>query len=195
MTIEISGEGNEIDIDPALIDSKLTRIVVKGSGNKIKIGKCAAFGGVYLEVKNGGMIEIGEGCILSAIRIFSLAPGASIRIGRSSGFNGSSQITAHEPSTISIGSGCLIASGVCIASSDVHKIFDIETGVRTNPPADVTIGDKVWIADSATIMKGSRIGSGSIVGRDSQVRGEFPPNSLIAGIPATIRRTGVRWEH
>lgn len=194
MTIHMPGEGNSVDIDPDIANSNLSTIIIRGYGNRVRIGKCFHFSNVYIEASNGAVIDIDDDCNLGGLRIHALAPGASIHIGRGSSFNGAPQITAHEPSNITIGSGCLFAHGVSIASSDVHKIFDVETATRTNPPADIVIGDRVWVAANVSILKSSVISHDSVVGCDSQVRGQFPSNVLIAGIPAKIVRSGIRWE-
>ncbi|MHB8210556.1 MAG: acyltransferase [Acidithiobacillus sp.] len=88
----------------------------------------------------------------------------------------------------SIGTDCIIAWDVFISDSDWHNIV----GSERNDP--VFIGDDVWIAHGVSITKGSMVPKGSVVGAKSLVlRGHFPEKSLIAGIPATVRRTGVEW--
>lgn len=194
MTIHMQDEGNFIEIDDDLARSPLSSIIIRGHGNTVRIGKCFHFANVYIEAANGVTIDIGEDCNLGSLQVHALAPGAIIRIGRGSSFNGAPQITAHELSSITIGSGCLFAHGVSIATSDVHKIFDLESGNRTNPPADVIIGDRVWAAANVAIMKGAVVSRDSVIGRDAQVRGQFPENVLIAGIPGRVVRSGIRWE-
>ena len=44
--------------------------------------------------------------------------------------------------------------------SDMHSLIDIVTGSRLNPARDVTIEDKVWIGQNATLLKGSHICAG-----------------------------------
>lgn len=50
----------------------------------------------------------------------------------------------------------------------------------------VKIGSNCWIGTKVTILDGARIGNNCIVAAGAIVRGEFPDNVLIGGIPAAI---------
>jgi acetyltransferase-like isoleucine patch superfamily enzyme len=59
--------------------------------------------------------------------------------------------------------------------------------------ADVVIGDDVWLGARVIVLAGARIGDGCVVAAGAVVRGEFPPFSVLAGVPARIvdrRRPG-----
>lgn len=108
--------------------------------------------------------------------------------------NGSLWLNIAEPDTnITIGEDCLFAT-VRFRPSDSHKIIGVATGERINPPADIVIGDHVWLAEDVLVLKGVTIGSGSIVGARSMVTRDLPSNVLAAGSPAKVIREGVRWE-
>ena len=92
--------------------------------------------------------------------------------------------------SITIGENAAIAGGVVIRDSDDHSIVS-HPYQMTKP---VVIGNHVWIGENAMILKGVHIGDGSIVGAGSVVTKDVPPNSLVAGVPARVIRTGVAWE-
>jgi acetyltransferase-like isoleucine patch superfamily enzyme len=78
----------------------------------------------------------------------------------------------------------MIAPGVRMFSEN-HNFSDDTTikvqGVSWNP---ITIEDDCWIASGATLLAGVTIGRGSVVAAGAVVTKSFPPNSIIAGVPA-----------
>jgi acetyltransferase-like isoleucine patch superfamily enzyme len=132
-----------------------------------------------------GNFDIGPNCHIQ------LAHGAKLTLGGSkvqggSGITGNSRIMVED--FISIGCDCIIAWDVFISDSDWHNIFGI---ARCSP---TLIGDHVWISHGVSVLKGSVIPSGCIVGAKSLVRNAFDTeNALIAGIPARVIKDDVEW--
>jgi len=103
------------------------------------------------------------------------------------------QAALHEPRAIRLGKDCQLAADIYIAVSDTHPIVDIETGARINHGRDVSIGDHVWLGYRTVILKGSNIGSGSIIGTCGVVTGAIPENCCAVGNPARVVRENVTW--
>lgn len=60
----------------------------------------------------------------------------------------------------------------------------------TFPTAPIEIGDDVWLGANTTVLKGAKIGSGSIVAAGAVVAaGTYPPRSVLGGIPAKVIKT------
>ncbi len=152
-----------------------------GGGNTPSSLNCAE--GATLEVT--GNFEIGPGVHIE------IAKGATLKLGgrkvaTGSGITCNSRIMVEE--FVEIGADSIIAWDVFISDSDWH---DIKGTFRREP---ISIGDNVWISHGVSILKGATIPSGCIVGAKSLVaKGVFQKNSLIAGVPATVRRTEVEW--
>lgn len=75
--------------------------------------------------------------------------------------------------------------------SQEHITDDLNTLIRHQGTreAEVIVGDDVWIGARVTILSGARVGDGCIIAAGSVVRGDFPPRSVIGGVPARILKT------
>jgi acetyltransferase-like isoleucine patch superfamily enzyme len=141
----------------------------------LRVGKNVTFWRTSLAAEEKALIEIGDNCYLA-----------------------NASLVCSE--RISIGSNVLIAGGVTIADSDFHPIAPASRLADTiavsavgnrlkRPPISVKpviIEDDVWIGYNATILKGVRIGAGSIIAAGALVIEDVPPNSEVAGNPAKI---------
>ncbi len=105
----------------------------------------------------------------------------------------SAHICVQEHGTeVIIGEDCMLSNNIIIRTSDSHPLFDGQ-GRRLNPASSVRIGDHVWICAKATVMKGVSVGDGAVIGYQSVITKNVPPNALAAGAPARIVRNDVHW--
>jgi virginiamycin A acetyltransferase len=84
-------------------------------------------------------------------------------------------LTVHE-----VGYRNSIASYGETAYDSDSDIFAKMRSIRTE------IGNDVWIGDNAVIIKGKKIGNGSIIGAGSVVTRDVEPFSIVAGNPAKL---------
>ncbi|CAM3757675.1 acyltransferase [Mucilaginibacter galii] len=92
---------------------------------------------------------------------------------------------------IVIGDNVLLASRVFITD---HYHGEVSAQSIMIPPSEriviskgpVVIENNVWIGEGAAIMPNLTIGANSIVGANAVVTKSFPPNSVIAGVPAKL---------
>jgi hypothetical protein len=106
-------------------------------------------------------------------------------------------VDARNGGSIVAGPDQLWAADVYIATDDMHRLEDSETGERLNPfGADIRIGPHVWLGREAVVTGHAEIGAGAVIGMRSLVRGQkVPPRTVAAGSPARIVREGVSWSH
>lgn len=132
-------------------------------------------------------IDIGARCLIGHDVYFQTGRTSQIAVGDDVSLNTGCHLIAVERITI----GRNVAIGEYVSIRDQEHRFAPRTGVRGGgfSVSPVTIGDNVWIGRGAYIGPGTHIRSGSVVGANSVVSGDFPPNVLIAGAPATIRRS------
>ena len=85
---------------------------------------------------------------------------------------------------IEIGDSCMLAMNAYLSDADWH---DIEHRIYApGAHAPITLGNNVWIGDSALICKGVTIGENSVVGAYSVVTKDVPANVVVAGSPAKV---------
>lgn len=137
----------------------------------------------HSEFKVDGQVELGPG-----VRII-LGEHAKLKIGDFTGITANTRIFVKDE--IEIGSHTQISWDVQIMDTDFHT-FE-EQGMRKPNTKKITIGNRVWIGSRATILKGVEIGDGSVVAAGAVVTKSVPPRSVVAGNPARIIRSNVRW--
>ena len=133
-----------------------------------------------------GDLHIGRGAIIN------VNSGGELRTGRNFAISGTTSIICSK--TISIGGDVQFSWNSLVMDSDAHKVFGVD-GEWINKPADVTIGNKVWIAANTTIMKGSVIGDNCVVAGNSVVnKAHRETGCVLAGMPAKKVKDISGWE-
>ncbi|MHB8473042.1 MAG: serine O-acetyltransferase [Gammaproteobacteria bacterium] len=79
-----------------------------------------------------------------------------------------------------IGKRVLITQGVTIGGKSLHS-----DGVPT-------IGDDVYIGAGAKILGNIHVGDDSLIGANAVVVKSVPPGSMVVGVPAIIKRVGIK---
>jgi acetyltransferase-like isoleucine patch superfamily enzyme len=102
--------------------------------------------------------------------------------------------SVNVASSVTIGSDCLIAAGCLITDNDGHPL-DPERRLRKEvlkaaEVKPIIIEDNVWIGTRSVILKGVRIGRGSVVSANSLVTRSIPPFSIAMGVPARVVLSG-----
>jgi acetyltransferase-like isoleucine patch superfamily enzyme len=111
----------------------------------------------------------------------------TVRIGGKTVFGRDNTINAFL--NISIGSECIVSDSIYICDFD-HRISSVDTSIRNQGiiKSPVTVGSDVWIGTKVSVLRGSFIGNGCVVGANSVVKGTFDPWSVVAGVPARLIR-------
>lgn len=142
-------------------------------------------------------VLIGDHCTIGAL--FQALYGGKIRVGSNTYIGPRTILQAKE--SIQIGENVIIANNVVIVDNNNHPVspeMRLQMSCCDDYMTDelwswkyaeskpVVIEDNVWIGRDARILKGVRIGSGSIVGMGAVVTHDVPPRVIVAGNPAKI---------
>ncbi len=104
------------------------------------------------------------------------------------------RITSYEGKGIYIGKDNMWAAQIVCMNSDAHAIIDVFGNV-INKSQDIFIGEHVWIAFRAQILKGVTIGPNSVVGADAFITKSFEEgNQILAGLPAKVVKSNINWD-
>lgn len=169
-------------------------VKVNGSGNCIYIDSLARVNNTIITIKgNNNQIFIGKDCLVEEGEFYIEDDGGSIEIGAGTEICGKTHLAVIEGTKITIGEGCLFSSSIIIRTGDSHSILDM-LGNRINPSQSVHIGNRVWIGNQVTVLKGSEINSDCIVGTGALVTKQIKcTNVIIAGAPAKIIKENICW--
>lgn len=167
-----------------------------GSNNRLVVADQVRLSGLSVSFNcDNGLVEIGPS---SGVPAFSanirVGQDATVRLGRNVSSTTKVGISAVEGTTITVGEDVMFASENQLRGDDGHPIFDVRTGKRVNPARDITIGNHCWIGARAVLLGGTTLGRGSVIGMSALVKGTFPNNCVVAGIPAKLVRRDVAWE-
>lgn len=121
--------------------------------------------------------------------------GCEISVGKKCVFSGGEFAVAEDGCKITIGDKCLFSRNIHIVTTDSHSILDIETRERINCGQDVEVGNRVWLTAGVTLLKGSKVANGCVVGRSAVVTKRFDKeNCVIVGCPGKVMKENVEWK-
>ena len=125
--------------------------------------------------------------VMQRVILKTNSPHASLVIGHHVGISGSSIAATNR---IEIGNYVLIGSGCLITDSDAHPIGLMDRrDNRACKTAPIMIEDDVFIGARSIILKGVRIGRGSVIGAGSVVTTDIEPFVVAAGNPCKVIRS------
>lgn len=136
--------------------------------------------GVRLSATDGGTIEVGNNVFLGA-HTQIISRGGRIFIGENVHIGNGCIIVGID--SISIGRDALIAEYVVIRDQD-HDYSTRPIRASGFLADAIRIGEDCWLGCKSTVLRGSEIGDGAVIGAHSLIRGSIPPNTLAVGCPA-----------
>ncbi len=181
MKIILRKFGSLIVLLTSLIYSKCRIGFIKIFQEGARIGKRVRISPhVVVRCTDGGFLDIGNDVSLGfGAKI--ICQGGELKIGRGVYIGPGCIIVCRA--AIAIGDGCKIAEYAVIRDQD-HRVSDLPIAASGFLTSAVWIGENCWVGAKASILRGSSIGEGCVVGAHALVKGCFPQQSLILGVPA-----------
>lgn len=172
---------------------KNSHIIVEGFNNILYINKETSLRNTYIKIEgDNNKIFIGSNCCIKNLDIDMKNKNSTIKIGDKTSIE-RARITSFEPYKIEIGKDCMFSSDIIIMNTDVHRIYDIDTKLKTNEGKEISIGNHVWLGIRAIILKGVSIGDNSIVAAGSVVTKNVKANTIVSGSPAKQIKENRNW--
>lgn len=188
--LRMSGRGHNVKLGATLCTR--TTICIQGRDNVLTVGDGGRLDDLKIIMQGDSLrVHIGDGCWLRGkIKVEDHGSSVSVKAGTTME---NAYLGAYEGTSISIGENCMFSDQVGLRSGDMHSILDAQTGHRLNPCQSITVEPQVWLCRGVTVLKGCRIGAGSVVGGFSVVTSSLPPGVLAVGSPAVVIREQIRW--
>lgn len=169
-----------------------SRINVVGEHNKLNINNCFLEAAIITVDGAANLVEVEQGVKLRNVNLIIRGNNCSVRIGKDTTFGGARIVNVGSDNSIMIGDNCLFADKIEIWASDTHAIYD-ENGNWINKEKPVIIESNVWIGSKVTILKGVKIGEGSIIGMETLLTKDVNAKTIVAGNPAREIKKNVFW--
>ena len=134
-----------------------------------------------------GEIVLGARVLVSENNV--LCASGRIEVGEGTEIYQSNMLTANESSSLKIGKNCQIAHMISMKTS-YHQIAPNGLCIAGEPRfSGIEIGDGCWICAGAIILPKVKIGEKSVVAAGAVVTKDVAPFSLVAGVPAAVKKT------
>ena len=130
-------------------------------------------------VFGGHFTALGDGTAV----LIMVREGARLTIGDHTAMNSGVSIDVWHD--VRIGSRVMLAPNVSVIDDNRHE-FEPGAPLYKGP---TVIEDNVWLAANVSVLPGVTIGAGSVIGGNSVVSRDIPPNSFAAGSPARVIKT------
>ena len=128
----------------------------------------------------GRWVHIGDG---NSLRCHE----GSLRIGDKVVFGKDNTVNCYLD--VEIGAATIVADWVYVTDFD-HRTADVHVPIKDQGivKTPVRIGPDCWIGTKVSVLRGTRVGRGSVLGAHAVVRGDVPEYSIAVGAPARVVR-------
>jgi maltose O-acetyltransferase len=109
-------------------------------------------------------------------------------IGQGSWLSPGAVVYTHRDAAVIIGASCDVGPSTEFVTGS-HQIGSAARRAGAGIAGSIVIEDGCWIGAGVRLLGGVRVGAGSVVAAGAVVTRDVPPNVLVAGVPATVKRS------
>ena len=189
--IRVYGSNNIIKRESSLGEN--FHIFVNGKNNNVTIGHNCVLTNTSINMtgNNNSLIIEDDVRFMGPCKIIIMG-GGTLHIKKNAGIRGV-EFNINEAKVL-IGERCMFSYGITVRNHDSHKIINSE-GEVVNKPRDIVLGNHVWIAQNAIILKGCCIGEDSVIGFGAIVTKSCAKGTVMTGVPARPVKEGITWDY
>ena len=165
---------------------------------KIRFRNSTILRPLEVSLSNLDNVHISNNVFIHAGLVLRLLGDCKLFVGENTYLGPYSHISGTQGRII-IGKKVMIADYVYISTA-YHRYEDVTKPVKDQgyePKGNVIIDDGCWIGAGSYIMPGAKVGKNSVIGANSVVTHDIPPNSVATGSPARVIKqyspTEKRW--
>jgi len=172
---------------------------------KVFVGKNV----IFLNKRNiifGFNVTIEENCFIDAYSMYKIDLGNNVKIGAYSSISSTSHMSKFGKGLkignnsgvgrftefgasggIEIGNDVIMGSYISFHSEN-HNFNDTSKLIREQGVTSqgIKLGDNIWVGAKVTFLDGCKVGNNCVIAAGAVVKGNFPNNVVIGGIPAKI---------
>lgn len=139
-----------------------------------------------VQIGGRGLIVLHNGVSVSEDNV--IRANGEIEIGERTEIYQSNILMANGSSKLTIGRDCQIAHMISLKTS--HHLIQPEKACVAGDErfTDIKVGDGCWICAGAMLIPGVEVGAKCVVAAGAVVTRNTPPLSLVAGVPAKVRK-------
>ncbi|MFL1695551.1 acyltransferase [Weissella kandleri] len=193
----------QLDTDIQIGDNELiapdaemenSSILFRGTGNILFLAPGVHLNDVVIKfLGNNSVVYISKSKYQCTFQV-NMFHDSVFYMGENNSINGKKAVfQLSEYKNIFIGDDNMLSYGLTLRVADPHLIYSASTKERVNPSKSIYIGDHVWIGQNVNILKGVRIGSGSIIAGEALLTKTVPSNTTFGGNPAKKLKEGIFW--
>ncbi len=198
--ISIKGNNNIIEIEENFACREKLSLRIEGNNNRVHIGKnfyCHTNCDLTFYANNSLLNFRDDIHVYISIEVESFGgkDNLTIDVGNRTTFMNTHITCFEDNSSVIIGEDCIFSYDTVLYNTDGHPIYAIDGDEPLNRASHIKLGNHLWIAHSAVVLKNVELADNIIIGRNALVTKSFmQKNCVLAGLPAKIVKENVRWE-